>query len=81
MTTSPDHRRTRRRLALAGLLGAAALAGGAGAAYAADTDDRAVETGYAVVVDDGPDAATAGPRTTARDALRQAQGTSAGTPA
>ena len=52
MTTPPNHRRT-RRLAIAGLLGAAVLTGGAGAAYAANTDSRAVETGYAVVVDGG----------------------------
>jgi hypothetical protein len=57
VTTSPDHRRTRRRLAIAGLLGAAVLTGGAGAAYAANTDSRAVETGYAVVVDGGAPAA------------------------
>jgi hypothetical protein len=56
-TTSPDHPRTRRRLVLAGLLGAAVLTGGAGAAYAANTDSRAVETGYAVVVDGGAPAA------------------------
>jgi hypothetical protein len=55
-TTSPDRRRT-RRLLIAGLLGAAALTGGAGAAYAAGTDSRAVETGYAVVVDGGISAA------------------------
>ena len=56
VTTSPDHRRT-RRLAIAGLLGAAVLTGGAGAAYAANTDSRTVETGYAVVVDGGTPAA------------------------
>ena len=50
--TSPDQSRTRRRLVLAGLLGAAVLTGGAGAAYAANIDDRAVETGCAVVVQD-----------------------------
>lgn len=59
-TTSSDHRRT-RRLAIAGLLGAAVLTGGAGAAYATSTDSRAVETGYAVVVtDDCPDGAAEG---------------------
>jgi hypothetical protein len=57
VTTSPDHRRTRRRLAIAGLLGTVVLTGGAGAAYAANTDGRAVETGYAVVVDGGTSAA------------------------
>jgi hypothetical protein len=50
VTTSPNRGRT-RRLAIAGLLGAAVLTGGAGAAHAASTDSRAVETGYAVVVD------------------------------
>ena len=73
-TTSPDRRRT-RRLVLAGLLGAAALTGGAGAAYAAGTDSRAVETGYAVVVD-GLSGTVEAANDCPEDALRQAQGTS-----
>jgi hypothetical protein len=52
VTTPPRRPRTRRRLVLAGLLGAAVLTGGAGAAYAANTDNRPVETGYAVVAAD-----------------------------
>jgi hypothetical protein len=60
-TTSSDRPRTRRRLVLAGLLSAAVLTGGAGAAYAANAGDGAVETGYAVVVDgDCPDGTAEG---------------------
>ena len=61
-TSAPN----RLRLALAGLLGAVALAAGAGVAYAASTGSPVVETGYATVVepssaaydcpDDGADA-------------------------
>jgi hypothetical protein len=59
-------------LAIAGLLGAAALTVGAGAAYAAGTDSRAVETGYAVVVD-GPSGTVEVANDCPEDALRQAQ--------
>ena len=71
MTTSPHGRRT-RRLAIAGLLGAAALTVGAGAAYAAGTDSRAVETGYAVVVD-GPSGTVEAANDCPEDALGTAQ--------
>jgi hypothetical protein len=44
-----------RRLALAGVLTAAVLAGGAGVAYATGTAGTGlVESGYATVVDEGP---------------------------
>jgi hypothetical protein len=74
VTTSPHGRRT-RRLAIAGLLGAAALTLGAGAAYAAGTDSRAVETGYAVVVD-GPSGTVEAANDCPEGALRQDQGPS-----
>ena len=77
MTTSPLGRRT-RRLAIAGLLGAAALTVGASAAYAAGTDSRAVETGYAVVVD-GPNEPVEAANDCPEDALGQAQDPSGST--
>ena len=43
--------RFRFRTALAGGLGAVALAAGAGVAYAAGTGSQVVETGYATVVE------------------------------
>jgi hypothetical protein len=54
--TQPSGRRPLgRRLALAGVLTAAVLAGGAGVAYATGTAGTGlVESGYATVVDEGP---------------------------
>ena len=52
MTTPiPERGRFRFRTALAGGLGAVALAAGAGLAYAATTGSPVVETGYATVVE------------------------------
>ena len=52
-------RRTARRVTLAGLLTTVALTAGAGIAAAADAP-TAVETGYAVVVDEASRPTTAG---------------------
>ncbi len=56
MPTTPTARsesrpQLRRRLALAGLLGAAVLGSGAGFAYAGSASADVVETGYATVAD------------------------------